>query len=140
MANKLVMQDIFAGLAVGNAKAFYEGLAEDVRWTITGTSAWSKLYDGKPAVLELLASLAAQFAGRYRGTPRRFIAEGDHVVVEYRGEVTTTAGQPYHNEYCCIYRLANGKISEITEYCDTELIANTLAPPPFVGSDRAGIF
>ena len=31
MANKLVMQDIFAGLAVGNAKAFYEGLAEDVR-------------------------------------------------------------------------------------------------------------
>jgi len=29
-----------------------------------------------------------------------------------------------HNldECCIVYRLANGKIQEITEYCDTELI------------------
>jgi hypothetical protein len=39
---------------------------------------------------ELLGPLFSQFAHRYTTDPQRFIAEGDHVVVEARGHVSDT--------------------------------------------------
>jgi ketosteroid isomerase-like protein len=128
--NKQLMQHIFAETAKGNGKPFVESLADDVRWTIIGTTPWSKTYVGKEAVLtELLGPLRAQLAHQNKVTAHRFIAEGDHVVVEARGEVTTKAGAPYRNTYCWVCRLADGKVQELTEYMDTQLAASALAPP-----------
>ena len=56
----------------------------------------------------------------------RFIAEGDHVVVEGRGQATTKAGKAYNNTYCWVYRIADGKVQELTEYMDTELVTAAL--------------
>lgn len=128
--NKQLMQHIFSELSKGNSSPFIESLADDVHWTISGTTKWSKTFQGKHAVLtELLEPLGAQFAGRYTATAHRFIAEGDHVVVEGRGCVTTKAGIPYNNAYCWIYRIADGKMKEITEYLDTELVTAALGQP-----------
>src|SRR5262249_22127612 len=53
----------------------------------------------------------------------RFIAEGDYVVVECHGQnTTTTAGKAYNNTYCFVHRVTEGKVHEITEYLDTELV------------------
>jgi hypothetical protein len=49
-ANRQLFQKIFAELSVGNGKPFIDSLADDFRWTITGTTAWSKTYHGKQAV------------------------------------------------------------------------------------------
>jgi ketosteroid isomerase-like protein len=128
--NRWLIQGVFAELAMGNSRPFVDSFADDVRWTLTGRTAWSGTYEGKQAVQdELLAPLAAQFADRYRSTATRFVAEGDHVVVEARGHVTTKAGEPYDNTYCFVFRLAGGEVKEITEYCDTELVASALAVP-----------
>ena len=128
--NKRIMEHIFSELSKGNSQPFIETLADDVRWTITGTTPWSKTYQGKQSVrADLLAPLFSQFATRYTATAHRVIAEGDHVVVEGRGCVTTKAGRPYHNTYCWIYRMAGGQIKEITEYLDTELVAAALDSP-----------
>jgi 2-iminobutanoate/2-iminopropanoate deaminase len=48
------------------------------------------------------------------------------VVIEARGSATTKAGKPYNNAYCWIYRIAEGKMKEITEYLDTELATAAL--------------
>jgi ketosteroid isomerase-like protein len=45
--NKRLMQHIFAELSKGNGKAFRDSLAEDFRWTLTGTTKWSKTYEGR---------------------------------------------------------------------------------------------
>jgi Pentapeptide repeats (8 copies) len=37
-------------------------------------------------------------------------------------QATTVKGKPYNNAYCMVFRFANGKIQEIMEYLDTELI------------------
>jgi hypothetical protein len=125
--NKQLTQHIFNGLAKGDASAFRESLAEDFCWTLTGTTAWSKTYRGKRAVLdELFKPLFAQFADQYTNTAQRFIAEGDHVVVECRGKVTTKAGKPYNNTYCWVCRVDGGKLKEVTEYMDTQLVATAL--------------
>ena len=84
--NKRFMQEIFSELAAGKAERFSEAMAEDFSWTIIGSTEWSGSYRGKRAVLDdLMAPLLAQFADRYTNTAERFIAEGDHVVVQCRG-------------------------------------------------------
>ena len=129
--NKQLMQEIFSELSKGNTEPFRDAMADDFHWTIIGSTEWSGTYRGKHAVLtELMAPLFAQFAERYTNTADRLIAEGEHVVVQCRGRVTTKAGKAYNNTYCYVCRLADGKLRELTEYCDTDLIATVLAPPP----------
>ena len=40
--------------------------------------------------------------------------------------VMTKKGQPYNNKYCFIFRLANGRLKEVAEYVDTELVTATI--------------
>jgi ketosteroid isomerase-like protein len=128
--NKQLIQHIYAELGKGNSKPFVEAMADDVRWIMMGTTKWSRTYEGKQAVLaELLAPLRAQFAGQYTASATRLIAEGDLVVAEVRGRVTTKAGKPYNNSYCFIFRIAGGKVKEMTEYLDTQLVSAALADP-----------
>jgi uncharacterized protein len=128
--NKRLMQQIFAGLSKGDGKPFRDSLADDFRWILTGTTKWSRTYEGKRAVIdELLRPLFAQFADQYTNTAHRFIAEDDYVVVECRGRVTTKSGKPYHNSYCWVCRIADGKLVELTEYMDTALVATALGDP-----------
>ncbi|MEO8071752.1 MAG: nuclear transport factor 2 family protein [Acidobacteriota bacterium] len=125
--NKQLMKNVFAELSNRNSKPFGEILDDDVRWTIIGTTKWSKTYDGKQSVYEdLLEPLFARFANQYKGVAKRIIAEDDYVVVEAHGNSKTNAGEDYNNEYCYIFRFDDGKVSEITEYCDTALIERTL--------------
>lgn len=128
--NKQLLQHIYSELSKANAQPLLESLADDVRWTIAGATKWSRTFDGRRSVIkELLGPLTAQFAGPYSATAKRFIAEDDLVVVECRGCVTTKAGKPYNTNYCFIYRVADGKIREITEYLDTELVSAVLEDP-----------
>lgn len=125
--NKQLMEHIFSELSQGNSRPFVERLADDVRWTVMGTTPWSKTYEGKQAVLtDLLGVLRTRLADRYRATAQLIIAEGDRVVVQARGQAVTTAGVPYNNEYCFIYRIADGQIHEVIEYLDTELLTRAL--------------
>jgi uncharacterized protein len=126
--NKRAMQAAFDALAQGNGRPFVELMADDFTWTITGTTAWSRAYRGKQAVRkELLEPLFAQFATRYTNRALRIIAEDEHVVVECRGNVTTRSGKAYNNEYCYVIRFADGKMRELTEYFDTELVTEALS-------------
>jgi len=121
--NKQLMRHIFSELSKGNSMPFVESLADGVRWTIIGTTRWSGTYDGKQAVMtDLLGPLGTLFEGRISLTAHRFIAEGDHVVVEAVGSNTTKAGKAYNNTYCYVFRIADGKVEELTEYMDTELV------------------
>ena len=84
-SNKALLQHAFEETAKRNGRPFVEALADDVRWTIIGTTAWSGIDEGKRAVVaELLAPLAEQFTGANIISGERFVAEGDLVVVEGR--------------------------------------------------------
>ena len=59
---------------------------------------------------------------------KSFIAEGDRVVVEFEGNSTTCDGQPYNNQYCMVFTLADGKIKQVNEYFCTKLADDVLWP------------
>jgi ketosteroid isomerase-like protein len=125
--NKEALQRVFAELAKGNGRPFIDLWTDDFCWTIAGTTSWSGTYRGKQAVLDdLMRPLFARFATRYTNTATRFIAADDYVVVECRGNVTTKSGQPYDNSYCYVCRMADGRLQELTEYLDTELVTQAL--------------
>jgi uncharacterized protein len=129
-ANKQLIVHVFDELAAGNGQPFMDALAEEARWTVIGTSAWSRTYEGKRAIMaELMRPLFSQFADQYRARATRIVAEDEIVVVEARGEVMTKSGRPYNQSYCYVMRLADGQVQELTEYLDTDLVNQVLEDP-----------
>jgi uncharacterized protein len=104
--NKAIMEGICAELAKGNGTPFREAMADDFTWSIIGNTA------------------------------ERILADGEHVVIQCRGRVTTVSGKPYNNTYCWVIRMADGKMKELTEYCDTALINDTWRRHPDGSSTR----
>ena len=128
--NKTKMQYVMQELSKGNRVPFGELMADDFCWKMNGTTSWSGVYQGKDVVRQkLMAPLFSQFADEYTNTAQRFIAEDDFVVVECRGKVMTKLGKPYNNTYCYVCRFADGKLVELTEYLDTQLVVDVLEEP-----------
>jgi ketosteroid isomerase-like protein len=102
---------------------------ENIRWTIIGSTALSGVRQGKAEVVEsLLKPLRARRAdGPVVFEAERFIAEGEHVVMQAKGRATARSGAPYNNTYCIVARIVDGKIVEMIDYVDTELITQVLA-------------
>ena len=128
--NKQLVHYVFTELGEGNSQPFVAAMADDVRWTITGHSAWSRTWEGKESVIEdLFGLLRERIAGRIKTVPTRVIADDDLVVVEARGDNVTRDGERYDNAYCWVIRMADGQIHELREYADTEFMSKALGAP-----------
>lgn len=128
--NRSIIEGLFAELGRGNPRPFRDAMADDISWTSAGSSPWSRVFRGKEELLkELFAPVHAQLERPVQLTVQRIVADGDHVVVEASGRATTKTGEPYNNQYCMVYRLAGGRIVEVTEYMDTQLACARLTPP-----------
>jgi ketosteroid isomerase-like protein len=114
---------MFAELSKGNGDAFLSALADDVNFTIIGSTKYSGTFKGKQELInKLLAPLNAQVEGGMTITPDNLIADGDFVAMQARGKALSKNGRRYDNTYCHVFRFANGKVQEVTEYLDTELV------------------
>ena len=124
--NKRLMQNIFSDLAKGNDQSFLEAMAEEMKWIWMGSGNLAKTFDGKEAVLdELWSSVRTTMVPPYKVFAQCFIADDDHVVVEAVGENITSDGKKYNNKYCWVCRIVDGKIHELREYMDTQLVTET---------------
>ncbi|HVN29011.1 MAG TPA: nuclear transport factor 2 family protein [Candidatus Binataceae bacterium] len=101
-------------------------MADDVRWTIMGTTKFSHVMNGKQEIVEkLFKPITAELESMGNTIIDNIIAENDYVVVQQHatGRQTKT-GKPYNNQYCIVYKVVGDKIKEITEYLDTELVTS----------------
>ncbi len=123
--NKELIRNMIAELGKGNAQAFLGAMADDVRFTVMGTTKYSGTYNGKQDVVnKLLGPLTAQLEGGIAVTPYNLIADGDYVAMQAHGKARSKNGRSYNNTYCHVFRIANGKVQEVTEYLDTELVTS----------------
>jgi uncharacterized protein len=129
--NKRLIQQVYQDSASRSGTTFLDNIADDVRWVVTGQYSWSHTFEGRDAVLN---GVQGHFRSLIEGRPRtvafNFVADGDYVVVEAKGDNVTKTGQRYDNDYCMIWRLEDGKIKEIKEYCDSALVERVLGPFP----------
>ena len=127
--NKETIRRIYAALEQGDLAPFGAAVHPDYVWRLAGHASWSKRFAGQAAVrADLLKPLFALFATQYRARAVNLVAEGDFVVAEVQGDVMTKAGGRYNNEYCLVFRFRDGRIIELVEYCDTDLIERVLGP------------
>ncbi len=135
-ANKKLIEDIFAAAgnpdpAARDRALFVASLADDAKWTVTGQYSWSRTFTGKESILnDLHGRVRSLLVERARTIAHRFIADGDHVVVEARGDNVTRTGARYDNDYCLVFHLQDGKIKEVREYCDSVLTEKALGEFP----------
>ena len=121
--NKQVITDFFTLANQGNMEACIELLHDDLSWTVKGSTALSRTYSPKAAVLnELVGPLFGQLKAGIHMDIQRMIGEGDSVAVVANGTAETLEGIGYNNQYCHIVRIADGKIREVGEYLDTALV------------------
>jgi uncharacterized protein len=126
--NKQLLRHVYAEISKGNVQPLLDSLADDVEWTIIGSTALSGTSRGKQEVIDkLLKPIRARLADApIVFQPERFIAEGEYVVMQAKGRATALSGKPYNNTYCIVCRIVDGKVKEMVDYIDTELITSAL--------------
>src|SRR5215472_16334079 len=121
--NKELIRNMFAELSKGNGQGFLDKIADDVRFTIIGSTKFSGTFNGKQEfVNKVLMPLSSQLEGGLTITTDNFIAEGDYVAMQGRVNSRTKSGGTYNITYCQVFRIANGRVQDVTEYLDTELV------------------
>jgi hypothetical protein len=137
--SKQLLERVYREVSQGNLQPLLDCLGSDVQWTIIGSTGLSGVYRGKHEVTrKLLARLRARLATPVVFTFERFIADGDYVVMQARGQATAITGLPYNNTYCIVARIVDGQILEMTDYIDTELISAALFGTASSQSANAG--
>lgn len=116
--NKQLVLDAYSG----RPGAFLAALAPDVEYTIMGsTHRLARTFRGHDDIVQNLVGAVREVLASGRMKPVNAIAEGQQVVVEFEGEGRTRDGRDYDNRYCCVFRIADGRITHIREYLDTDL-------------------
>jgi ketosteroid isomerase-like protein len=129
-SNKQIVLNGYAALKAGNVAGYLDSLSEDVTITYFGNHLFTGTYRGKADIVDnYVPLLLARLDGPIKITVTNAIAEGDQVFVEAQGESRTRDGLSYNNLYGIILKLRGGKIAEIREYMDTELVKKVFGGP-----------
>jgi len=125
--NRKLVADAFAAWEEGDFGPFFEIVADDVVWTVIGSTSISGTYHGKQAFLDgAVGPIHDALAEPIRATVRNVFEAGDHVILQWTGRSTMRSGGPYDQVYCWVMRLAGGRIVETTAYLDTDLVRRAL--------------
>lgn len=126
--NKEVIRAAFDRWAAGGSTFFDEVLTPDMVWTIPGSGEGTGSYRGLENLKRrVIAPFSARLATPIRPRVQAIWAEGDHVIVHWRGAATTRAGKPYRNEYVWIFRMRDGRAFEVTAFLDMDAYRAVLA-------------
>lgn len=106
----------------------FDLLADDVVWTITGSSAQAKTYTSKQQLIsEVLDPLNARLSKRITPEVKGIYADGDMVIVLWRSKAETNAGEPYDGDYAWFMHFENDKVTQVTAFLDNQKFAEAMA-------------
>ena len=122
-SNKQIVREAYAAISRGDVDGFMNRLADDVAWYFIGTHRFAGTLQGKHAIMkQLFEPLGDALTATIALDLKQLIAEGDKVVAEMQGRSRRKDGKDYNNTYCIILTVHDGKIREMREYLDTELV------------------
>ena len=111
--NKQVVAEAFHRWAAGGTSFFNDVLAENVVWRIKGSSPSAGEFRGRQAFLEqAVRPFATRLSTFVRPTSVRVWADGHH------GSGVARDGKGYSNSYAWIFRMHDGKATEVTAFLD----------------------
>lgn len=133
-SNREIVQRWFDLIARGDAQGAFALFSEDVSYDLKGTTPVSGVYKGLKSIVEdFFTPWRKQIVGDLVLTVDELIGEGDRVVALARGKAKTVHDLPYDNDYAFVFRVKNGKITEVVEYLDTALVETAAYGKRLVG-------
>jgi hypothetical protein len=125
--SKQIVMDAWQAFASRDAQRIGAFFAEDAEWIAPPGNATAIAMNhadhiiGREAIAHFIAKevpkiFVADVSIDFRG----FYGDGQTVVVEERMQATLFNGKKYDNDYCFIFELVDGKISQVREYMDTQ--------------------
>jgi uncharacterized protein len=88
----------------------FELLADDVEWTIVGSSPLARTYRSKQEFIDtVIAPFNARMATPLVPTVRGIFADGDTVIILFDAEATVIDGKPYRNSYTWYFWMKDSK-------------------------------
>ena len=118
------VREFYDALALGEFARIEERLAEDVVLEFPGRRFGGRL-EGRRRVMVFLRQNQRLFAGGLRFTVHWAGVVGDRAVAQWTNEGTTRGGTAYANRGATVFRVQDGRIVEIQDYLDTELLSET---------------
>lgn len=112
--NREFAEQINRAFQMRDLQFFEDHLADDFRWTALG----HKPLIGKKAAIDVVKDMPEDML---EFTVTNMVAEGEYVVVESVGKPYSKDGKTYTPNYCDIYRIVDGKFTELFTYYDTAL-------------------
>jgi len=124
-ANKQAALDFLTAMSEADVEAQERLLAPDAFTNTMGFAGVSGRRD-RATMIATVAAFRDIVPTGFRPTVEKVVAEGDTVVLEWRGDAVLANGVPYGNEYVFIFTFENGKIKQLNEYFCTVLADRTI--------------
>ena len=128
-SNRKLVRDAFAQWEAGDFSAVLDLMAEDLEWTIIGSTAISGVYTSRQAFQDAVGNMLRKaFKGPIEPTIHKVIADGSDVAVLFESHAETHAGPDYDQVYCWALEVVDGRIRRGTAYLDTAMIDAVVSP------------
>ena len=125
--SKQIVMDAWQAFASRDTQCIGAFFAEDAEWIAPRGNATAMIMNhadhiiGREAIAHFIAKevpkiFVADVSINFRG----FYGDGQTVIVEERMQATLFNGRKYDNDYCFVFQLVGGKISQVREYMDTQ--------------------
>ncbi len=126
--NKATVSAAIAAWAAGDVTTYAAVYAEDLKWTIIGSTPISGTYESRAALFSTMRSVLGDVMAEPL-TPEvlGIVAEDEWVYVRLRSCAKAKNGIQYDQRYCWALRLSDDLIVEGTAYMDTALVDAVLA-------------
>jgi ketosteroid isomerase-like protein len=128
MVTKEYVKSIFTALANGDAPTFFNNVADNVSWTVTGTdNPLSGHYTSKSEfVPKTFQRLGKLMANGMKLEVVQVMTDGDWAAVELKANATAKNGIDFANEYCWVCRFEGDKIVQVRAYLDSALVKRVI--------------
>jgi ketosteroid isomerase-like protein len=104
-------------------------LADDLVWTVTGTSPIAGTYHGRDAYLTgVLKPLAERLESIPTLKVTRLLADGDWASLQLEGRGRGRRGENYDMDYCWMVQVRDAQIVRVIGFYDTTKVNALFAP------------
>jgi uncharacterized protein len=125
--NRRIVREAFLPWEQGDSGPFFDLVADDVRWTVIGTTSASGVFESKEALItDAFGPLMDRLDGPLVARLVDVSADGDKVFLQHESSGVTTDGIKYEQAYCFAMKMRDRRIVEIVAYLDTDLLARVL--------------
>jgi uncharacterized protein len=122
MTNRETIERYVLALQQGDQRAVADSFAQHATWTLAGRLPLSGTWEGRDAIMNDFFGRARTLLepGSVALEVTSLTAEDDRVALEWTSRARTADGEPYENRCAGVFTLADGRITGVREYMDTD--------------------